>query len=89
MSIGKNDNVCPAVDGAISWNNGSYSPDTGLYYKAGQEWCQNMEAQHLPKPADFSGQMYMSATYDRVVTQFISGLKRFADRRYFAGSKRF
>jgi hypothetical protein len=29
--------------------------------------------------------MYMSATYDQVVTQFIAGLKRFADRRYFAG----
>lgn len=63
VTIGKHDNVCPAVDGAITWSNGSYSPDTGLYYKAGQEWCQNMEAQHLPKPADYSGQMYMSATY--------------------------
>ena len=69
VTIGKNNNVCPAVDGAISWNNGTYSPDTGLYYKAGQEWCQNMEAQHLPKPADFSGQMYMSATYTPVPAQ--------------------
>ena len=66
VTIGKHDNVCPAVDGAISWNTGAYSPDTGLYYKIGQEWCQNMEAQHLPKPADFSGQMYMSATYTAV-----------------------
>ena len=45
VTIGKNDNVCPAVDGAISWNSGSYNPDTGLYYKIGQEWCQNMVAQ--------------------------------------------
>jgi hypothetical protein len=29
--------------------------------------------------------MYMSATYDQVVNQFFAGLKRFADRRYFAG----
>ncbi len=28
-----------------------------------------MEAQHLPKPADFSGQMYMSATYTSVPAQ--------------------
>ena len=66
ITIGKHDNVCPAVDGAISWNTGSYSPDTGLYYKIGQEWCQDMEAQSLPKPADYSGQMYMSATYHPV-----------------------
>jgi alcohol dehydrogenase (cytochrome c) len=69
VTIGKNDNVCPAVDGAITWSNGTYNPETGLYYKAGQEWCQNMEAQHLPKPADFSGQMYMSATYTSVPAQ--------------------
>ena len=66
VKIGKNDNVCPAVDGAISWNSGSYNPDTGLYYKVGQEWCQNMVAQSLPKAADYSGQMYMSATYDSI-----------------------
>jgi glucose dehydrogenase len=66
VTIGVNKNVCPAVDGAISWNNGSYNPDTGLYYKAGQEWCQDMEAQHLPKPKDYSGQMYMSATYTSI-----------------------
>lgn len=66
ITIGKHENVCPAVDGAISWNSGSYSPDTGLYYKIGQEWCQNMEAQSLPKPADYSGQLYMSATYNPI-----------------------
>ena len=55
--------MCPAIDGAISWNSGSYNPDTGLYYKIGQEWCQNMEAQKLPKPADYSGQDYISASF--------------------------
>ncbi len=45
VTIGETRNVCPAIDGAISWNHGTYSPDTGLYYKVGQEWCQNMEAQ--------------------------------------------
>jgi alcohol dehydrogenase (cytochrome c) len=66
ITIGKHENVCPAVDGAISWNTGAYNPDTGFYYKIGQEWCQNMEAQRLPKPADFSGQLYMSATYNAI-----------------------
>jgi alcohol dehydrogenase (cytochrome c) len=64
--IGENKNVCPAVDGAISWNSGSFNPDTGLYYKVGQEWCQDMEALQLKKPADYSGQMYMSATYTSI-----------------------
>ncbi len=66
IAIGINNNVCPAVDGAISWNAGSYDPDTGLYYKVGQEWCQNMEAIQLKKPADYSGRMYMSATYTSI-----------------------
>ena len=31
--------VCPAIDGGHSWNAGSYSPDTGLFYRVTQEWC--------------------------------------------------
>jgi len=69
ISIGKHNNVCPAIDGAISWNSGSYNPDTGLYYKVGQEWCQNMEALRLPEPGDFSGKDYISATYSPVPAQ--------------------
>jgi hypothetical protein len=34
---GMNKALCRAIDGAISWNSGSYNPDTGLYYKIGQE----------------------------------------------------
>jgi len=34
---GKQTNVCPAIDGAISWNTGSFNPGTGLFYKIGQE----------------------------------------------------
>jgi len=31
--------VCPAIDGGHSWNPGSYSPQTGLFYRTVQEWC--------------------------------------------------
>jgi alcohol dehydrogenase (cytochrome c) len=66
ITIGKHNNVCPAIDGAITWTNGSYNPDTGLYYKAAQEWCQNMEAQRVTKPGDYSGQAYISATFTAI-----------------------
>jgi len=35
--------LCPAIDGGISWNTGSYNPGTGLYYKIGNEWCIDLE----------------------------------------------
>ena len=31
--------VCPAIDGGHSWNHGTYSPETGLFYRTVQEWC--------------------------------------------------
>ncbi len=31
--------VCPAIDGGHSWNAGSYSPQTSLFYRVTQEWC--------------------------------------------------
>ena len=34
--------LCPEISGGISWNAGAYSPMTGLYYKVGNEWCQDM-----------------------------------------------
>jgi glucose dehydrogenase len=64
VHIGANKNVCPAIDGAISWNAGSYSPDTGLYYKVGQEFCQDMEALRVvPAPKEGSAQLYISASW--------------------------
>ena len=43
MEAGKHSNLCPAIPGGISWNNGAYNPQTGLYYKIGQEWCMDIE----------------------------------------------
>ena len=31
--------VCPAIDGGHSWNAGTYSPKTGLFYRIANEWC--------------------------------------------------
>jgi PQQ-dependent dehydrogenase (methanol/ethanol family) len=31
--------VCPAIDGGHSWNPGTYSPQTGLFYRVANEWC--------------------------------------------------
>lgn len=44
LSVGKAATpLCPAIDGGVSWNSGSYSPKTGLYYKIGNEWCMDIE----------------------------------------------
>ena len=43
FSPGKVEGVlCPHISGGVSWNSGSYSPKTGLYYKLGQEWCMTL-----------------------------------------------
>jgi PQQ-dependent dehydrogenase (methanol/ethanol family) len=43
MVEGEHKNLCPAIAGGISWNAGSYSPQTGLYYKVGNEWCMDLK----------------------------------------------
>jgi len=63
LPLGKHNNVCPAIDGAISWNTGTYNPGTGLYYKITQEWCFDIEVQKVDRPADFSGQAYFGASW--------------------------
>ena len=43
MVEGSHKNLCPAIAGGISWNSGTYNPQTGLYYKVGQEWCMDLD----------------------------------------------
>ena len=60
---GKHADVCPAIDGAISWNTGAYNPNTGLMYKVTQEFCFDIEVVKTDRPADFSGQAYFGASW--------------------------
>ena len=66
LHVGMNKALCPAIDGAISWNAGSYNPGTGLYYKVGQEWCEDIEVVKADRPKDYSGQNYFGATWTSV-----------------------
>ena len=43
MSGGKHTNLCPAIAGGYSWPSGTYDPKTGLFYRVGFEWCQDLE----------------------------------------------
>jgi PQQ-dependent dehydrogenase (methanol/ethanol family) len=63
LPLGEHTNVCPAKDGAISWNAGSYNPNTGLYYKVTQEWCMDIAVQKIDRPPDFSAQAYIGASW--------------------------
>jgi alcohol dehydrogenase (cytochrome c) len=62
LSEGEHKDACPHMDGGISWNNGSYSPVTGLYYKVGQEYCMDVEVVKGDRPKDYSGQLYIGAS---------------------------
>ena len=63
LAVGKHTNLCPALEGVISWNTGTYNPDTGLYYKVTQEYCSDIEVLKVDRPADFSGQLYFGASW--------------------------
>lgn len=41
--VGKETKICPSAFGARSWNSGSYSPKTGLWYTNAQEFCGNLK----------------------------------------------
>ncbi len=43
MSEGKHTNLCPAISGGYSWPSGTYDPKTGLFYRVGFEWCEDLE----------------------------------------------
>ena len=66
LVVGMNKMVCPAIDGAISFNSGSYSPETGLYYKTAQEWCADIDVQQAPPPKEYAGQLYLGASFTAI-----------------------
>ena len=60
---GKHTNVCPAIDGALSWNTGAFNPSLGLHYIVTQEFCFDIEVVNPERPDDFSGQAYFGASW--------------------------
>jgi len=42
LSGGKHVNLCPAIAGGYSWPSGTYDPKTGLFYRVGFEWCEDL-----------------------------------------------
>ncbi len=60
---GKHTNVCPAIDGALSWNTGAFNPKLGLHYIVTQEFCFDIEVVNPERPDDFSGQAYFGASW--------------------------
>ena len=58
--------LCPAIDGGISWNAGSYSPKTGLYYKIGNEWCINLDVVKTTPITEPVAQLNIGASFKLV-----------------------
>jgi alcohol dehydrogenase (cytochrome c) len=42
LAEGKHSNLCPGISGGYSWPSGTYSPKTGLFYRVGFEWCEEI-----------------------------------------------
>lgn len=43
LTGGKHTNLCPAIAGGYSWPSGTYDPKTGLFYRVGFEWCEDLD----------------------------------------------
>jgi alcohol dehydrogenase (cytochrome c) len=63
MAEGKHQDLCPAIAGGISWNSGAYNPETGLYYKIGQEWCMDLEVVKTTPVTEPMAQLNLGATF--------------------------
>lgn len=63
MSAGKHQNLCPAISGGYSWNSGSYSPRTGLFYRVGFEWCMDLEIVKTEPITELVAQLNIGADF--------------------------
>ena len=43
LSEGDHNNLCPGISGGYSWPSGTYDPKTGLFYRVGFEWCEDLK----------------------------------------------
>ncbi len=51
FNAGQQTNLCPALEGAFPGLSGSYSPQTGLWYKVVAEWCMDVQVDRSAAPA--------------------------------------
>jgi PQQ-dependent dehydrogenase (methanol/ethanol family) len=58
--------LCPAIDGGVSWNSGSFSPMTGLYYKIGNEWCIDLDVVKTTPVTEPVTQLNIGANFHEV-----------------------
>jgi PQQ-dependent dehydrogenase (methanol/ethanol family) len=63
MTEGHQTGLCPAIAGGVSWNSGTYSPDTGLYYKVGNEWCIDLDIVKTQPVTEPFAQLNIGATF--------------------------
>jgi len=64
FSAGKvSEPLCPHISGGVSWNSGSYDPQTGLYYKLGQEWCMTLEVVKTTPVTEPQAQLNIGANF--------------------------
>jgi alcohol dehydrogenase (cytochrome c) len=63
MAAGAQKGLCPAINGGVSWNSGTYDPDTGLYYKIGNEWCMDLTVQKTTPVTEPQAQLNIAADF--------------------------
>jgi alcohol dehydrogenase (cytochrome c) len=63
MTEGKQTNRCPAIAGGLSFNAGSYNPQTGLYYKIVNEWCMDLDIVKTQPVTEPAAQLDIGATF--------------------------
>jgi alcohol dehydrogenase (cytochrome c) len=49
--------------GGVSWNSGTYHPQTGLYYKIGNEWCMDLDIVKTTPVVEPAAQLNIGATF--------------------------
>lgn len=63
LAEGKHENLCPAINGGLSYNSGTYNPKTGLYYGLGYEWCMDLTVQKVEPVTEPVAQLLIGADF--------------------------